>query len=120
MPDTDPVTLSEKAARHLRQLLDERGAGGGAGLRISIEKGGCSGLQYVMEIRGAAPGDIIVETAGVRAFVDPESLPALAGCVIDYSDSLSSSGFKIFNPNAVRTCGCGTSFEAQGAQSAGR
>lgn len=116
MPGPSPVSLSEKAAAHLRELLLERGARPGEGLRISVEKGGCSGLQYVMQITSPQPGDLTVETAGVRAYVAPESLPTLQGCVIDYHDSLSSSGFKIFNPNAVRTCGCGTSFEAPAAR----
>ncbi len=110
-----PFTLSEQAAQHLRQLLDDRGASEQTGLKISVEKGGCSGLQYIMQITEPSVNDLVVEAFGVRAFVDPASLPTLAGCVIDYNDSLSASGFKIYNPNAVRTCGCGTSFEAPDA-----
>ncbi|MGD1980074.1 MAG: iron-sulfur cluster assembly accessory protein, partial [Akkermansiaceae bacterium] len=74
-------------------------------------KGGCAGMSYAMQIGAFAEGDQVVEKKGARVFVDEESLPYLDGCLLDYVDALNDSGFKIENPNAARSCGCGTSFE---------
>lgn len=106
------LTLTDSAAQHLRELLEDRGAPPAEmGLRLTVEKGGCAGLNYAMKIDAPLPGDAVVEHLGVRVFVDPESLAYLNGSEVDYVDSLNDSGFKIHNPNAARSCGCGTSFE---------
>lgn len=106
------ITITDNAVNHLRSLLQERDdAGSGAGLRVGIDRGGCSGLQYEMSFGQPQPGDEITERDGVRVFVDEGSLVHLRGAVIDYHDDLTGTGFRIQNPNAKRTCGCGTSFE---------
>lgn len=107
------ITVTENAVNHLRTLLPAGPERQTHGLRLFVEKGGCSGLSYGMSIAAAEPQDATVQPAAdVRLFVDPESQTHLAGCTIDYSDGLTGAGFRIINPNAVRTCGCGTSFES--------
>ena len=104
------IGLTDNAVAHLRVLLAER-EGSGLGLRLMVEKGGCAGLQYAMKVDAGAAGDEVSERDGVRVFVDPASAPYLKGCTVDYVDTLADTGFKIRNPNAARSCGCGTSFE---------
>ena len=107
------ITVTDNAVRQLRSLLESRPETEGAkGLRVGISKGGCSGLQYEMSLGIPAPGDQIVQRDGVEFFVDSESADYLRGSVLDYRDGLTGAGFHIENPNAARTCGCGTSFEA--------
>jgi iron-sulfur cluster assembly accessory protein len=108
------ITVTENAVRHLRTLLASQPASQGQGLRVGIAKGGCSGLQYEMSLDGRQPGDQIVQQDGVEFFVDAESANYLRGSTLDYRDGLTGAGFHIENPNAARTCGCGTSFEAAG------
>jgi len=103
------MTLTDNAARALLDLVGEKQRGDG--LRIGIEKGGCAGLQYAMNVGFAKPGDVVVEHLGARAFIDPESLAHLDKCTLDYEDGLVGAGFRIQNPQAARSCGCGTSFE---------
>lgn len=86
----------------------------GKPLRVFVEKGGCSGMQYSMVFDEVREGDSVVEYDGVKAVVDGFSLNYLRGAVVDFSDDLSGGGFKIKNPNAAQTCGCGRSFESQG------
>lgn len=105
------IQLTESALQHLRQLLDEKAAPEGSGLRVAVEKGGCAGMQYSMRIGEPQAGDQIFDHGGVALIVDAESLSYLDGCRIDYVDALHDAGFKIENPNAARSCGCGTSFE---------
>ena len=106
------LTMTESAAEHLRDLLEAREASPEEqGLRLFVEKGGCAGMNYSMKIAAAAAGDEVFEQNGVRVFVDRESLGFLDGSELDYADSLNDSGFKIQNPRAARSCGCGTSFE---------
>ncbi|HEY0368561.1 MAG TPA: iron-sulfur cluster assembly accessory protein [Chthoniobacterales bacterium] len=105
------ITVTESAVRQLRSLLDERGDAEGKGLRVQIAKGGCSGLQYEMSLDARQPGDAVVERDGVEFFVDDESAQLLRGATLDYHDGLTGAGFQIVNPNAARTCGCGSSFE---------
>jgi len=105
------IQLTDSALQHLRHLLDEKGAPVGSGLRIAVERGGCAGLQYTMRISQPQDGDEVDSKQGVPLIVDRESLAYLEGCQIDYLESLHDSGFKIENPNAARSCGCGTSFE---------
>lgn len=102
------IEITEAAAKHLRELALEKGI---PGLRLAVEKGGCAGLQYAMSLGEPRPGDEVKEHDGAVVSVDPESLPHLAGCTLDYSDDLTGAGFRIINPKAARSCGCGTSFE---------
>ncbi|MGI9115761.1 MAG: HesB/IscA family protein [Chthoniobacterales bacterium] len=102
------IEVTENAVRQLRALV---GAAADKGLRIAIAKGGCSGLQYEMTVSEPQPGDTIVQRDGARFFVDVESAALLRGATLDYHDALTGSGFQIVNPNAARTCGCGSSFE---------
>lgn len=105
------ISITERATAELRKLLESKGAAPDQGLRLAVRRGGCAGWQYVMEIGGASEGDETIEKDGVRVIVAADSLSKLEGCRVDYSDSLSDSGFRIDNPNAARSCGCGTSFE---------
>lgn len=104
------IEITASAARHLKDLLAEKGLQS-AGLRLAVEKGGCAGLQYSMTIGERRNGDQVVERDGTAVFVDAESADFLSACTIDYEDGLTGSGFRIINPHAARSCGCGTSFE---------
>jgi iron-sulfur cluster assembly protein len=106
------LDVTENAVNQLRALLREREDAADKGLRVQIAKGGCSGLQYEMALDSAKPGDAVTQRDGVAFFVDPESADYLRGAVLDYKDGLTGTGFTITNPNAARTCGCGSSFEA--------
>lgn len=103
------IHITEKAAQQLRVLLEGRASG--EGLRLSVDKGGCAGLQYAMEIGGAREGDVTAGVEGAMVYIDAASAGYLRDCTLDYSDDLTGQGFRIRNPNAVRSCGCGTSFE---------
>jgi iron-sulfur cluster insertion protein len=108
---TEPmVTLTAQAAEKMREMLAE-GETPHFGLRVYVTGGGCSGYQYGMAFEEAeTEEDTVFEQQGLRLFVDPYSLPMLAGTEIDYSDGLQNAGFSIKNPNAKSTCGCGSSF----------
>jgi iron-sulfur cluster assembly protein len=109
--DNAIVTVTDKAAENARAILTERGIESGA-LRVFVVSGGCSGYQYGMAIaRSREEDDIIIETSGVTLLVDAESAPLLDGAEVDYVEDLMKSGFTIFNPNATRSCACGTSFQ---------
>lgn len=105
------ITATPEAVHHLRALLAEQPAAEGPGLRLGVEKGGCAGWQYVMKIDTPVPEDTVIEQDGIRLLVDPQSLAMLDGVQLDYVDSLNDAGFRVINPQAVRSCGCGTSFE---------
>ena len=105
------ITITDKAAEKARTILSERGIENGA-LRVFVVGGGCSGYQYGMAIaRAKEEGDIAVEMSGVTMLVDEESAPLLDGAEVDYVEDLMKSGFTIFNPNAVKSCACGSSFQ---------
>ena len=104
------ITLTATAVQELRALLAAKQATESAGLRLGVQKGGCAGLQYTMQVGESEPDDTVVDQDGVRVFLSPDSLEHLKGCHIDFSTDLNDSGFKIVNPNAARSCGCGTSF----------
>jgi iron-sulfur cluster assembly protein len=105
------VTITDKAAEKAIALLKDRGAETAA-LRVFVVGGGCSGYQYGMAIaHEREDDDIVIERAGVTVLVDPESAPLMQGAEIDYVDDLMKSGFTIFNPNATRSCACGSSFQ---------
>ena len=112
------ITVTDSAVKQLQSLLADEPEAAGKGLRIFVENGGCAGLQYGMALDERKDGDSIVEREGVQVLVDPESGKYLAGSTIDYTDGLTGAGFRIQNPNAVRSCGCGTSFEAPAAEGA--
>jgi iron-sulfur cluster assembly protein len=105
------VNITEKAAEKARALLEARELPEGA-LRVFVAGGGCSGYQYGMALaRSTEEDDIILEQFGVRIVVDPESARYLEGAEIDYVEDIMKSGFSIFNPNAVKSCACGSSFQ---------
>ena len=105
------ITLTPSAITHLKEMLASKGAVEGSGLRLHVEKGGCAGMQYTMRIDQQQPTDEVFAQDGVSVILDSESYGYLRGSTIDYLDSLNDSGFKLENPNAERSCGCGTSFE---------
>lgn len=111
------IHVTDPAFRQLQVIVSEQ-EDPGKGLRIFVENGGCAGLQYGMGLDHAKEGDEIVERDGVKVIIDAESAHFLNGSTIDYSDDLAGAGFRINNPNAVRSCGCGTSFEPAAATEA--
>lgn len=109
------ITLTPLAAGKIKNILTERNLPNN-GLRVFVSGGGCSGMQYGMAIEGnPREVDTIIETDGVKVYIDPTSMMYLGGAVIDYVDNLMGGGFRIDNPNAVSTCGCGHSFKTSGA-----
>ncbi|MBC8001482.1 MAG: iron-sulfur cluster insertion protein ErpA [Opitutaceae bacterium] len=106
------ITLTESAAGQVKAMLVAEEGSAGKALRIYVEGGGCSGMQYGMVFDEKRPDDVTVDMHGVSLLVDPFSTNYLRGAVIDFSDELSGGGFKITNPNARQSCGCGKSFEA--------
>jgi iron-sulfur cluster assembly protein len=118
------VTLSERAAAEIKGIMDQNG-GAFAGVRVFVAGGGCSGLSYGMQIADepATADDLVFEAGGVKVIVDMGSHQYLDGASIDFDDSLQGGGFKINNPNAVKSCGCGSSFAteeaAEGAETQG-
>jgi iron-sulfur cluster assembly protein len=128
------IAITPAAAVHLRALLSAHAgapsneppasgqvtseevkktgmAGVPEGLRILVEKGGCAGMQYAMKLDVPREGDLLSEAEGARVFMDPASAALLRGAELDYCDDLVGTGFRLQNPNAARSCGCGTSFE---------
>ena len=103
------LTLSPNAARRVATIAQQQAKP--AILRLSVEGGGCSGFQYKFGLAQAPDSDdLVVETEGVRLVVDPVSLDLIDGCVVDYVESLGGAAFKVANPNAAASCGCGSSF----------
>jgi len=103
------LTLSPSAAKRVALIAQKQGKP--AILRLAVEGGGCSGFQYKFDLAPAPePDDSIAETDGVRLVVDAVSLDLVAGCVVDYVESLGGAAFKVENPNATAGCGCGSSF----------
>lgn len=111
----DIIGITEDAKRELGALLESKAASATAGLRLGVSKGGCAGWQYEMKVAEPESGDEIVEMGGARVIVAADSLDKLRGCEVDFSDDLTDAGFKIHNPKARRSCGCGTSFEPEDA-----
>jgi iron-sulfur cluster assembly accessory protein len=103
------VTISERAARRIGDIL--KSEGDGAMLRISVEGGGCSGFQYKFDVdRAKAEDDMVIAREDAVVLVDSASAPFLAGSEVDFVDDLVGSSFRVVNPNATASCGCGTSF----------
>lgn len=113
------ITLTDAATARVRRLLEERNLPDHA-LRVFVSGGGCSGLQYGMALEGQ-PRETDVRYAfdGVQVVIDPMSLEYLSGATIDYLDDVMGGGFKIENPNAVASCGCGHSFRTESGAAAG-
>jgi len=106
------ITLTPVAAQKVKDLLAEEPDGESLVLRVAIQGGGCSGFQYGLGFdSGAAEGDVELQLEGIPVVVDPFSAPFLAGTTIDFLNTIQESGFKIGNPNAVSSCGCGHSFQ---------
>jgi iron-sulfur cluster assembly accessory protein len=109
--DIPVLSLTESAAAQVKHLLTDQPENAGKTLRIYVESGGCSGMQYGMVFDEPRPDDATIEYFGVNVLVDPFSADYLRGTVVDYVDALTGGGFKIFNPKAKQSCGCGKSFE---------
>jgi iron-sulfur cluster assembly accessory protein len=105
------VSLTDSAANEVKALL-EKPENAGKTLRVYVEQGGCSGMQYSMVFDEPRADDACGQMHGVRVLIDPFSAQYLRGAVVDFSDSLTGGGFKISNPNARQSCGCGKSFTA--------
>jgi iron-sulfur cluster assembly protein len=112
--DPGVVSLTERAAVKIKELLADEPPGDAEVLRVAVQGGGCSGFEYALGFdRGAQEGDYELEAHGVRVVVDPFSAPYLQGASIDFLDGLQESGFKIENPNVSSACGCGHSFQVE-------
>lgn len=108
--DERPIFLTTSAISAVKEAISKEGEAGD-GLRVSVVGGGCSGYQYNLDFeKGGRPGDLTIDFGGVNIFLDPVSAGYLRGTVIDYMSGLQGTGFKFENPNAKRTCGCGSSF----------
>jgi len=108
----DPIIrVTESAAGEVKSLM-QTSENAGKTLRVFVEKGGCSGMQYSMVFDEQRPDDSVTEMHGVSVLVDPFSAQYLRGAVVDFSDSLTAGGFKVTIPSAKQTCGCGKSFTA--------
>ncbi|HVT55623.1 MAG TPA: iron-sulfur cluster insertion protein ErpA [Xanthobacteraceae bacterium] len=107
--DTQSFTVTERAARRIAQIL--AGEPKPSVLRVSVEGGGCSGFQYKFDIQETpAPDDLVIEQEGAKIVVDPVSLQYMGGSSLDYVNDLIGAAFKVENPQASASCGCGTSF----------
>jgi iron-sulfur cluster assembly accessory protein len=105
------ISVTESAFRQLQALIAENPEYRDKGLRIFVETGGCAGMQYGMQFDHVKEGDHRIEHEGVEVLVDAYSADFLKGATVDFMDGLTGAGFRITNPNAVRSCGCGSSFE---------
>ena len=106
---TTPVTVSERAARRIGEIL--KGEPPGTMLRVSVEGGGCSGFQYKFDMeRAKAADDLVISREGAVVLIDPVSVNYMSGSEIDFVDDLIGASFKVINPQAKASCGCGTSF----------
>lgn len=107
------IKVLDGASNKLRGLLEKQGRAENGALRVAVIGGGCSGLQYKMDlVDGPANRDIMVKSNEVRVVIDPKSALFVTGSELDYSEDLQQGGFKVTNPNAVVTCSCGESFAA--------
>jgi iron-sulfur cluster assembly protein len=115
-----PITLSARAAKELKELMASQEKADSA-LRVWVAGGGCSGLQYGLALDDSQPeqGDQVFEHEGVKIFVDELSLQYMAGSSVDYVDDTLGGGFKIENPNATGSCGCGSSFKTEDSEGSG-
>ena len=115
---TETVSLTEGAISMINNLLVQKEVPD-HGLRVFVAGGGCSGMQYGMALEAEPrPYDHVIESGGVKVFIDPTSMMYLNNATIDYEDSIMGGGFKIDNPNATSACGCGSSFKTDGSPAA--
>jgi iron-sulfur cluster assembly protein len=105
------INVTDSAVRQLQNLLSKRTQNSPTGLRVQVAKGGCSGMHYEMALDEKKDGDTVVERDGMQFFIDADSLSYLRGSTLDFTGGLTGAGFRVVNPNASRTCGCGSSFE---------
>ena len=109
--DSDNISIAQKAINEVRKIKSQNNIPDDYGLRVGVKGGGCSGLSYTLCFDASAKdNDRIYETQGIKVFIDPKSLFYLMGVTLDYSDGLNGKGFTFNNPNATKTCGCGSSF----------
>lgn len=107
----EEIQLTEKAMTEIRKIMGQNNIPDTYGLRVGVKGGGCSGLSYSLGFdKEARAGDKIIAKDGVQLFIDPKSLFYLSGTELDYTDGLNGRGFVFNNPNAAKTCGCGSSF----------
>ncbi|HEY5534444.1 MAG TPA: iron-sulfur cluster insertion protein ErpA [Ignavibacteria bacterium] len=110
---TEDINVTEKAVKEIKRIMQENNIPENFGLRIGVKGGGCSGLSYSLGFDSdIKPTDNIIEKDGLNIYVDMKSFLYLSGTEIDYSDGLNGKGFVFNNPNAQKTCGCGSSFSA--------
>jgi iron-sulfur cluster assembly protein len=108
------VTLTDIATTKVKAFLEsEDAAASGAGLRVGVRGGGCSGFQYSLALDEQRDGDQVFEHEGIRVLVDSASLRYVDGSTVDYTESLMGAGFEVQNPNVVASCGCGSSFRVK-------
>src|SRR5256886_17497201 len=105
------INVTDNAVRQLQSLLPALGENAQKGLRVQVAKGGCSGLHYEMTLDEKKEGDAGGERDGMHFFIDGESVPYLRGAPLAFSGGLICTGFQVLDPDASRTCGCGSSFE---------
>ncbi|HTT64971.1 MAG TPA: iron-sulfur cluster assembly accessory protein [Bryobacteraceae bacterium] len=106
------IQITEKAQERIRQIVAKQG--GGVGLRLAVQGGGCAGLSYLFKLEThERPTDHVFGSGGAKVLIDPKSFVFLDGLTLDYKESLMQSGFVVDNPNAQQTCSCGTSFTTQ-------
>jgi iron-sulfur cluster assembly accessory protein len=110
-PIDSAIIITKAAAAQIKHLGEQDPANSGKYLRVYVEKGGCSGMQYSMVFDEKRPDDLVTEMHGVSVLVDAFSAQYVRGSMVDFSDALTGGGFKISNPNARQSCGCGKSFE---------
>lgn len=106
------ITLTERAARRVQEIMEAQGLPQTHGVRVGVKSGGCSGLSYILEIDAPVDNDRVSNSSGISIFCDPKSYLYLNGMEVDFSSDLLNGGFQFSNPNASRSCGCGTSFSA--------
>ena len=105
------IQVTPRAVAEVRRLMQQESSGEITGVRVGVKGGGCSGLSYVLDFEKAPrPDDKVFEFDGIKVFMDPKSAIYLNGTQLDFSDGLNGTGFTFSNPNAQRTCGCGSSF----------
>ena len=105
------ITLTETASEQIKTLLGKETHSEAVGIRVGVRGGGCSGFTYRLDFeKSPTDSDRLIESHGIKLFIDPKSFLYLMGTEIDFVDSLNGAGFKFVNPNAKRTCGCGESF----------
>jgi iron-sulfur cluster assembly protein len=108
---SEEIALTEKAAAQVSKIRADKNIPASHGLRLGVKGGGCSGMTYVLGFdERPKENDVVMEMRGVTVFIDPKSLFYLSGTVLDFSDGLNGKGFVFNNPQAAKTCGCGSSF----------